>query len=68
MFAPCEHARVASTDNAAERALRDVVVRRRMGGQIKVGAAARRTSTLLTRLLMWEAMGKGVMAEVMRAV
>ena len=60
MFAPCEHARVASANNATERALRGVVVRRRMGGQIRVGAAAaRRTSTLLTRLLTWGAHGKG---------
>ena len=35
-----------------------MAVRRRMGGQIRVGAAAWRMSAPLTRLLMWGAMGK----------
>ncbi len=69
MFAFCEHAGVAPTNNAAERALRDVVVRRKISGQLKGGApAARRMSTLLTCFLTWRAMGKGVTEEVMRAV
>ncbi len=69
MFAFCEHAGVAPTNNAAERELRDVVVRRKVSGQLKGGApAARRMSILLTCFLTWRAIGKSVVAEVMRAV
>ena len=69
MFAFCEHAGVAPTNNAAERAIRDVVVRRKISSQLKGGAAvARRMSTLLTCFLTWRAMGKSVVEEVMRAV
>ncbi len=69
MFAFCEHAGVAPTNNAAERELRDVVVRRKVSGQLKGGApAARRMSILLTCFLTWRAMGKSVVEEVMRAV
>ena len=37
LFAFCEHAGVAPTNNAAERALRHVVVRRKVSGQLKGG-------------------------------
>ena len=69
LFAFCEHAGVEPTNNPAERSLRDVVVRRKISGQIKGGAAgARRMSDFLTCIQTWRAQGKSVLEEVMRAV
>ena len=69
LFAFCEHAGVDPTNNVAERGLRDLVVRRKISGQIKGGeAAAFRLSVFLTCVLTWRLQGKSVLGEVMRAV
>ncbi|MDI1495640.1 MAG: Transposase [Cenarchaeum symbiont of Oopsacas minuta] len=68
LFAFIEHKDIPPTNNAAERALRDVVVRRKISGQIRGLESMKRMSNFLTCVLTWKAHGKNVFEEVLRIV
>ena len=68
LFAFIEHENITPTNNAAERALRDVVVRRKISGQIRGSESVRRMSNSLTCVLTWKSHGKSVFEEVLGIV
>ena len=69
LFAFLEHPGVDPTNNAAERALRYVVVFRKMSGQIKGGCESmRRMSNFVTCVLTWKKQGKSIVSEVARLI
>ncbi len=68
LFAFIEHENIPPTNNAAERALRDVVVCRKISGQIRGSESMRRMSNFLTCVLMWRSHGKSVFEDVFSVV
>ncbi|MDI1495579.1 MAG: Transposase [Cenarchaeum symbiont of Oopsacas minuta] len=68
LFAFIEHKDIPPTNNAAERALRDVVACRKISGQIRGLESMKRMSNFLTCVLTWKAHGKNVFEEVLRIV
>ena len=69
MFAFLEHPDVDPTNNASERALRYMVVFRKIIGQTKGGPAAmRRLGDFATCILTWRRHGKSVYEEVARLI
>ncbi|MDI1495729.1 MAG: Transposase [Cenarchaeum symbiont of Oopsacas minuta] len=63
-----EHKDIPPTNNAAERALRDVVACRKISGQIRGLGSMKRMSNFLTCILTWKTHGKSVFEEVLRIV
>lgn len=69
MFAFLEHPGVDPTNNASERALRYIVVFRKIIGQTKGGPLAmRRLADFATCVLTWRRQGKSVYEEVARLI
>ncbi len=69
MFAFLEHPGVEPTNNASERALRYLVVFRKISGQTKGGSKAmKRLADFVTCVLTWRAHGKSVAEEVGRLI
>jgi len=69
LFVFLERAGVEPTNNTSERALRHVVVSRKISGQIKGGRIWRdRWSRFMTCVLTWGMRGRSVMDEVSRIV
>ena len=69
MFAFLEHPGVDPTNNASERALRYIVVFRKIIGQTKGGPQAmRRLADFATCVLTWRRQGKSVYEEVARLI
>lgn len=69
LFTFMEYPGVEPTNNAAERALRPVVVFRKISGQIKGGVRSmKRMSSFLTCILTWKAQGRRIGAEVARLI
>lgn len=69
MFAFLEHPGVDPTNNASERALRYIVVFRKIIGQTKGGPPAmRRLADFATCVLTWRRQGKSVYEEVARLI
>ncbi len=69
MFAFLEHQDAGPTNNASERALRHMVVLRKIIGQTKGGPRAmRRLADFATCVLAWRRHGKSVYEEVARLI
>ena len=69
LFTFLEYQGVEPTNNSSERALRYVVVFRKISGQIKGGwNALKRMSNFVTCVLTWRVHGKCVAEEVVRLV
>ena len=69
LFTFLEYLGVEPTNNSSERALRYVVVFRKISGQIKGGwNAMKRMSNFVTCVLTWRAHGKCVAEEVARLI
>ncbi|MDI1495325.1 MAG: Transposase IS66 [Cenarchaeum symbiont of Oopsacas minuta] len=65
LFAFIEHKDIPPTNNAAEL---DVVVRRKISGQIRGLESMKRMSNVLTCVLTWKTHSKSVFEEVLRIV
>ena len=69
LFVFLEHPRVKPTNNASERALRHIVVSRKISGQIKGGQLwMDRWSWFMTCILTWKMKGKSLTDEISKII
>ena len=69
LFVFLEHACVEPTNNASERALRHVVVSRKISGQIKGGQLwMDRWSWFVTCILTWKMKGRSLVDEISKII